>query len=85
MFKKDRKLRKGNGFHLDLLLLGYLQVVTGVVGGPWLCAATVRSVSHLASLTVMSRTHAPGQAPYVTEVKEQRLTSFLVAAMIGKH
>lgn len=32
-------------------------------------AATVRSVAHVSSLTVMSRTHAPGQKPHIIEVK----------------
>ncbi|UYV66429.1 SLC4A3 [Cordylochernes scorpioides] len=81
--KKERKLRKGSGFHLDLLLISYLQVVAALLGGPWVCAATVRSVSHVASLTVMSRTHAPGEKPKILGVKEQRLSNLLVSLLIG--
>lgn len=81
--KKERKLRKGSGFHLDLILISYMEIGCAVLGGPWMCAATVRSVSHVASLTVMSRTHAPGELPYVIEVKEQRVTNFLVSFLIG--
>lgn len=50
---------------------------------PWMCAATVRSITHVSALTVMSTTHAPGEKPYLVEVKEQRLSAFLVALLIG--
>lgn len=81
--KKERKLQKGSGFHLDLLLICYMEVGCAFVGAPWMCAATVRSVSHLASLTVMSRTHAPGESPHIIGVKEQRVTNFLVSLLVG--
>lgn len=82
--KKERKLQKGSGFHLDLLLICYMEVGCAFVGAPWMCAATVRSVSHLASLTVMSRTHAPGESPHIIGVKEQRVTNFLVSLLVGR-
>lgn len=81
--KKERKLKKGSGFHLDLMLISYMELACAILGGPWICAATVRSVSHVASLTVMSRTHAPGDMPHVIEVKEQRLTNLTVSLLIG--
>lgn len=34
-----------------------------------MCAATVRSVTHVSAVTVMSRTHAPGDKPHIVEVK----------------
>ncbi|XP_067140255.1 band 3 anion transport protein-like [Centruroides vittatus] len=81
--KKERKLKKGSGFHLDLILISYMEIACALLGGPWICAATVRSVSHVASLTVMSRTHAPGETPYVIEVKEQRVSNLFVSILIG--
>ncbi|CAN7990661.1 unnamed protein product, partial [Ixodes hexagonus] len=81
--KKERKLQKGSGFHLDLLLICYMELGCAFIGAPWMCAATVRSVSHLASLTVMSRTHAPGESPHIIGVKEQRVTNLLVSLLVG--
>ncbi|XP_022249553.1 anion exchange protein 2-like [Limulus polyphemus] len=81
--KKERKLKKGSGFHLDLMLISYMQIGCALIGGPWVCAATIRSLSHVISLTVLSKTHAPGEVPYVVEVKEQRLTNLMVSVLIG--
>jgi len=33
---------KGGGFHLDLLIIAFVNVVCGILGGPWLCCATLR-------------------------------------------
>lgn len=65
MSKKERKTHKGTGFHLDLLLICFMELGCAFVGGPWLCAATVRCVSHLCALTVMSSRVAPGETPQV--------------------
>uniref|UniRef100_A0AAR5Q1D6 Anion exchange protein n=1 Tax=Dendroctonus ponderosae TaxID=77166 RepID=A0AAR5Q1D6_DENPD len=81
--KKERKLQKGAGFHLDIVLICLTNVGCGFFGMPWMCAATVRSIAHASALTVMSRTHAPGEKPHLVEVKEQRLSSFVVATLIG--
>lgn len=82
--KKERKLRKGTGFHLDIVLICLTNVIGGSFGMPWMCAATVRSIAHASALTVMSRTHAPGEKPHLIEIKEQRLSSLLVATLIGE-
>ena len=81
--KKDRKLLKGSGYHLDLFLIGILATVCGLMGLPFMCSATVRSVTHVSALCVFSRTHAPGEKPQLLEVKEQRLTSLAVHLMVG--
>ena len=49
----------------------------------WICPATVRACAHAAALTVMSTNHAPGEAPHVVEVKDQRLSAFLVSLLLG--
>ncbi|XP_075886703.1 anion exchange protein 3 isoform X1 [Nelusetta ayraudi] len=81
--KKERRLVKGSGFHLDLLLIVVLGAVCPLFGLPWLTAATVRSVTHVNALTVMSKATAPGEKPKIQEVKEQRLTGLIVAVLVG--
>lgn len=53
--KPERGLKKGSGLHLDIVILGFLNTCCGLFGTPWHCAATVRSVTHVSALTVMSR------------------------------
>ncbi|XP_050922787.1 anion exchange protein 2b isoform X2 [Lates calcarifer] len=81
--KKERMLVKGSGFHLDLLLIVVLGGTSALFGLPWMAAATVRSVTHVNALTVMSKAVAPGDKPRIQEVKEQRVTGLLVAIMVG--
>ncbi|XP_039485336.1 anion exchange protein 3 isoform X3 [Drosophila santomea] len=81
--KPDRGLKKGSGLHWDIVLLCLLNCACGIFGMPWHCAATVRSVTHVSSVTIMSRTHAPGESPRIVDVKEQRLSGFFVCLMIG--
>uniref|UniRef100_A0A3Q3VYA3 Anion exchange protein n=1 Tax=Mola mola TaxID=94237 RepID=A0A3Q3VYA3_MOLML len=81
--KKERRLVKGSGFHLDLLLIVILGAICPLFGLPWLTAATVRSVTHVNALTVMSKATAPGEKPMIQEVKEQRVTGLLVAVLVG--
>nr|XP_014029991.1 unnamed protein product [Salmo salar] len=81
--KKERRLVKGSGFHLDLLLIVTLGAMCPLLGLPWLTAATVRSVTHVNALTVMSKATAPGEKPVIQEVKEQRLTGLVVAVLVG--
>ncbi|XP_051538310.1 anion exchange protein 2b isoform X1 [Myxocyprinus asiaticus] len=81
--KKERMLVKGSGFHLDLLLIVTLGSTSALFGLPWMAAATVRSVTHVNALTVMSKAVAPGDKPRIQEVKEQRVTGLLVAILVG--
>lgn len=75
---------KGSGFHLDLLLIILLGALCPLFGLPWLTAATLRSITHVNALTVMSTATAPGERPVIQEVKEQRLTGMAVALLMGK-
>ncbi|CAG9857657.1 unnamed protein product [Phyllotreta striolata] len=81
--KPERKLKKGCGLHLDIVLICLINVLCGFFGFPWMCAAAVRSIVHTSALTVMSRTHAPGEKPHLIETKEQRLSALFVAIFIG--
>ncbi|XP_047543551.1 anion exchange protein 2 isoform X1 [Vanessa atalanta] len=81
--KPERRLKKGSGFHMDIVIMSLVNALCGMFGAPWQCVATVRSVSHVSALTIMSTTHAPGDKPHIVEVKEQRLTGLLVAFLVG--
>ncbi|KAM8791112.1 anion exchange protein 3 isoform 1-T2 [Rhynchonycteris naso] len=81
--QKARRLLKGSGFHLDLLLIGSLGGLCGLFGLPWLSAATVRSVTHVNALTVMRTAIAPGDKPQIQEVREQRVTGLLISSLVG--
>lgn len=75
---------KGTGFHLDLLIIGVLGGASALFGLPWLSAATVRSVTHTNAVTVVCKSAPPRDKPRIQEVKEQRLTGFSVALLVGR-
>ncbi|KAJ8251233.1 hypothetical protein GJAV_G00218760 [Gymnothorax javanicus] len=77
--KPERKMVKGSGFHLDLLIIVAMGGISSIFGVPWLSAATVRSVTHANALTVMSK----GPKPEIQKVLEQRVSGILVAALVG--
>jgi len=82
--KREHKLQKGTGFHLDILLMGVFSALGGVLGLPFVTCATVRSVSHTSALTVISRNHAPGEQPKLDRVIEQRMSNLVVHILIGE-
>ncbi|NXD44198.1 B3AT protein, partial [Copsychus sechellarum] len=77
--KPERKLVKGTGFHLDLLLIVAMGGLAALFGMPWLSATTVRTITHANALTIMSKTSAQGEKSQILEVKEQRISGLLVA------
>ncbi|XP_055253585.1 band 3 anion transport protein [Moschus berezovskii] len=81
--KPERKMVKGSGFHLDLLLIMGMGGVAAIFGMPWLSATTVRSITHANALTVMSKDSTPGAASQIQGVKEQRISGLLVAVLVG--
>ncbi|CAG7833126.1 unnamed protein product [Allacma fusca] len=80
---KERKLVKGSGFHLDILLMSMINLGCGFLGAPWLCCATLRALAHVTALTVYSQNNPPGEKPSIVEVKEQRVTALSVSLLIG--
>lgn len=80
--KPERGLRKGMGFHWDLLLVSLMTVLCALFGLPWMCAAAVQTLAHAGSLTVY-KPHAPGERARVDHVIEQRVTTIGVSLMIG--
>ncbi|KRX22096.1 Sodium-driven chloride bicarbonate exchanger [Trichinella nelsoni] len=81
--RKENKLKKGCGYHLDLLLIATVCFITAFMGLPIFVAATVMSVSHVNALRVESECRAPGEKPKFIGVREQRVTGTLVFLFIG--
>ncbi|XP_032595087.1 electroneutral sodium bicarbonate exchanger 1 isoform X12 [Drosophila grimshawi] len=81
--RKENKLRKGCGYHLDLFILSGLIVICSVMGLPWFVAATVLSINHVNSLKLESECSAPGEKPQFLGVREQRVTHILIFLTIG--
>uniref|UniRef100_A0A8C9TLJ1 Anion exchange protein n=1 Tax=Scleropages formosus TaxID=113540 RepID=A0A8C9TLJ1_SCLFO len=81
--RKENKLKKGCGYHLDLFWVGVLMAACSFVGLPWYVAATVISIAHIDSLKMESESSAPGEQPQFLGVREQRLTGILVFVLTG--
>ncbi|TSR04310.1 Electrogenic sodium bicarbonate cotransporter 4 [Bagarius yarrelli] len=81
--RKENKLKKGCGYHLDLFWVGVLMVACSFMGLPWYVAATVISIAHIDSLKMESESNAPGEQPQFLGVREQRLTGILVFVLTG--
>ena len=48
--RKEHKLKKGCGYHLDMLVVGVMTGVCSLLGLPWCVAATVLCLGHVDSL-----------------------------------
>lgn len=81
--RKEHKLKKGAGYHLDLFWVAILMIVCSFMGLPWYVAATVISIAHIDSLKMETETSAPGEAPKFLGVREQRVTGVFVFILTG--
>ncbi|KAM9603765.1 electroneutral sodium bicarbonate exchanger 1-like [Morphnus guianensis] len=81
--RKEHKLKKGCGYHLDLFMVAVMLGVCSVMGLPWFVAATVLSITHVNSLKVESDCSAPGEQPKFLGIREQRVTGLLIFALMG--
>lgn len=81
--RKENKLKKGCGYHLDLLVLSVLIAICSVLGLPWFVAATVLAMTHVNSLRMESESSAPGEKPQFLGVREQRLTQVFIFLLVG--
>ncbi|XP_069068119.1 sodium bicarbonate cotransporter 3 isoform X2 [Pleurodeles waltl] len=81
--RKEHKLKKGCGYHLDLLMVAIMLGVCSIMGLPWFVAATVLSISHVNSLKVESECSAPGEQPKFLGIREQRVTGLLIFMLMG--
>lgn len=82
-------LKKGEGYHLDLAVLGVLMGICSCFGLPWMLASTVPSLSHVRSLATTSKSiHISGdnaESPDegIVGVQENRLTGILIHVCVG--
>ncbi|GLD56680.1 sodium bicarbonate cotransporter 3-like protein, partial [Lates japonicus] len=81
--RKENKLKKGCGYHLDLLVVAVMLGVCSIMGLPWFVAATVLSISHVNSLKLESECAAPGEQPKFLGIREQRVTGFMIFVLMG--
>ncbi|XP_018409080.1 PREDICTED: electrogenic sodium bicarbonate cotransporter 1 [Nanorana parkeri] len=81
--RKEHKLKKGAGYHLDLFWVAVLMIVCSFMALPWYVAATVISIAHIDSLKMETETSAPGEQPKFLGVREQRLTGIMVFLLTG--
>uniref|UniRef100_A0A3B4YXY2 Anion exchange protein n=1 Tax=Seriola lalandi dorsalis TaxID=1841481 RepID=A0A3B4YXY2_SERLL len=81
--RKEHKLKKGAGYHLDLFWVAVLLVICSFMGLPWYVAATVISIAHIDSLKMETETSAPGEQPKFLGVREQRVTGVFVFILTG--
>ncbi|CAL8401668.1 unnamed protein product [Arctogadus glacialis] len=81
--RKEHKLLKGCGYHLDLLMVAIMLAVCSIMGLPWFVAATVLSISHVNSLKLESESSAPGEQPRFLGIREQRFTGLLIFLLMG--
>ncbi|XP_036414157.1 sodium bicarbonate cotransporter 3 isoform X4 [Colossoma macropomum] len=81
--RKEHKLKKGCGYHLDLLVVAVMLGVCSLMGLPWFVAATVLSISHVNSLKVESECSAPGEQPKFLGIREQRVTGLMIFILMG--
>jgi anion exchange protein len=81
--KPEHELKKkGAGYHLDLCIVGVLTGICSIMGLPWHCAASIRSIQHLQALSYYSRRMAPGEKPQLAGVYEQRITNIAIHTLI---
>lgn len=88
---KGHRLRKPNGSHLDMAVLSVLTLLQSLVGFPWLCAATVRSINHVKALhdyeaIAVDKTGCGiGESGplRVVSTREQRISGVMIHALIG--
>uniref|UniRef100_A0A3Q2PUS0 Anion exchange protein n=1 Tax=Fundulus heteroclitus TaxID=8078 RepID=A0A3Q2PUS0_FUNHE len=81
--RKEHKLKKGAGYHLDLFWVAILMILCSFMGLPWYVAATVISIAHIDSLKMETQTSAPGEQPKFLGVREQRVTGICVFLLTG--
>ncbi|CAL4128386.1 unnamed protein product [Meganyctiphanes norvegica] len=81
--KPERNMKKGSGFHTDLVISCTMNLISGAFGAPFMTPAVVRTVSHTSALTVMSTNQAPGESAKIAGVIEQRVSALLVSLLVG--
>ena len=82
---KDNKLQRGEGYHLDLAIVGVLAGICSMLGLPWLVAATVRSLNHVRALATVEEVVSDrgDTRDQIVHVRETRLTGLAIHMLVG--
>ncbi len=77
-------LKKGPGYHLDLVIVGLLTVSLSAFGLPWIVAATVHSLNHVKSLaTTSSDEPESSEGEHIVSVTENRVSGLAIHILIA--
>lgn len=81
----DHKLKKGDAYHWDMLIVGGLIGLCSFFGLPWLVAATVRSLNHVRALASFKDIpdSSGNMESKIVAVKETRITGLLIHILLG--
>lgn len=80
----DNQLKKGAGFHLDLLVVGLLVGIGSLFALPWIVAATVHALNHVKSLASVDIIDDDGvKREAITSVRENRVSPLLIHILIA--
>ncbi|NXJ76645.1 S4A8 protein, partial [Trogon melanurus] len=81
--RREHKLKKGCGYHLDFFMVAVMLGVCSIMGLPWFVATTVLSITHVNSLKVESASSALGEQPKFLGIREQRVTGLMTCVLMG--
>jgi hypothetical protein len=75
----SHKLKKGPGFHLDLLVVGLITGACSIFGLPWIVAATVHALNHVKSLADVKVEGTGSQKrETIVSVRENRVSPLFI-------
>jgi hypothetical protein len=80
-------MKKGEGYHIDLLVLSGIVALQSLTGLPWTCAATVQSLNHVRAMSNSNgptTSAKPAAKPKTssTAIVETRVTGFAIHGLI---
>jgi hypothetical protein len=81
----EHKLKKGEAYHWDMLVVGVLIGVCSIFGLPWLVAATVRSLNHVRGLAQFKdiKNKEGKTENKLISTRETRVSGLLIHLMLG--
>ena len=80
----NNKLKKGTAYHLDLMVVGLINIFMSIFGLPWMHGILPHSPLHARSLADMEKhTHDGHVEEIVIRIRETRVTGILAHILIG--
>ena len=74
------KMKKGDSYHLDMLVLAGVVLLLSVSGLPWVCGATVQSLNHVRAMARIRKDE--NDMDLVEDIVENRVSGFLTHAFL---